>query len=69
MASPFSTGLDGLVTRNIVGYVRKFELCGEWKEYNSEEQTKVGKISDGSMMLNTLVRIAIERMVYLEDFR
>ena len=69
MASPFSTGLDGLVTRDIVGYVKRFEVCGEWKDYGSEEEARIARIPDGSMMLNTLVRIAVERMVSLEDFR
>lgn len=62
-------GLSGLVSRNIAGYVRKFEVCGEWAEHDLEEFAKVGRVPDGSMMLNTLVRVAIERMAALQDFR
>ena len=69
MSSPLSMGLNGLVSRNVAGYVRNFEICGEWKEDELEEHAKVGRVPDGSMMLNTLVRIAIERMEILERFR
>ena len=62
-------GLNGLVSRNVAGYVRSFEICGEWKECELEEYAKVGRVPDGSMMLNILVKIAIERMEVLEKFR
>ncbi|SLM36420.1 F-box domain [Lasallia pustulata] len=67
-ASPFSMGLNGLVTRSIAGYVRKFRLWGEFKEYDLEECAKVGRVPDGSMMLNCLVRAAVEKMGVLESF-
>ena len=69
MASPFSMGLNGLVSRNVAGYVRTFELCGLWKEHSIEEHAKVGRVPDESMMLNTLVRVAVERMGALHTFR
>lgn len=69
MASPFSMGLNGLVSRNIAGYVRTFELCGSWKEHEIQEHAKVGRVPDESMMLNTLVRVAVERMGELQSFR
>lgn len=62
-------GLNGLVTRSIAGYVRKFRLWGEFKEYDLEECAKVGRVPDGSMMLNCLVRAAVEKMGVLESFR
>ena len=62
-------GLNGLVTRNIAGYVRKFRLWGEFKEYDLEECAKVGRVPDGSMMLNCLVRAAVEKMGVLQSFR
>lgn len=68
MASPFSMGLNGLVSRNVAGYVKNFELYGEWKEHGYEEYSKVGRVPDESMMLNTLVRIAVERMAVLDSF-
>lgn len=62
-------GLNGLVTRNVAGYVRKFRLWGEFKEYDLEECAKVGRVPDGGMMLNCLVRAALEKMGVLESFR
>lgn len=62
-------GLNGLVSRNVAGYVKSFEVCGEWKEYELQEHARVGRVPDGSMMLNTLVRAAIERMAVLVSFR
>ena len=62
-------GLNGLVSRSIAGYVKSFEVYGKWKEDNLEEHSKVGRVPDGSMMLNTLVRVAIERMPVLDSFR
>lgn len=67
--SPFSMGLNGLVTRNFAGYARKFRLWGELKEYDLEECAKVGRVPDASMMLNCLVRAAVEKMGVLESFR
>ncbi|KAK4695806.1 hypothetical protein P7C71_g2016, partial [Lecanoromycetidae sp. Uapishka_2] len=68
MASPFTMGLNGLVSRNVTGYVKHFELFGEWKEHDLEEYAKVGRVPDETMMLNTLVRVAVERMVVLDSF-
>ena len=69
MSSPFSMGLNGLVSRNVAEYVRRFGVCGEWKEHELEEYSKVGRVPDASMMMNTLVRVAIERMGALDSFR
>lgn len=69
MASPFTMGLNGLVSRNVAGYVKYFELYGEWKEYELQEHAKLGRVPDESMMLNTLVRVAVERMAVLDSFR
>ena len=62
-------GLNGLVTRNVAGYVREFGVWGEFKEYDLEECAKVGRVPDGSMMLNCLVRAAVEKMAILQSFR
>lgn len=69
MASPFSMGLNGLVSRNVSGYVRNFEVCGEWKEHEVEEHAKVGRVPDESMMMNILVKVAVEKMAMLDSFR
>ncbi|KAL8860715.1 MAG: hypothetical protein Q9178_002745 [Gyalolechia marmorata] len=67
MGSPFVMGLNGLVLRNVAGYVRRLELVGEWKEDNLEECSKRGRVPDSSIILNTLVRVAIERATNLRD--
>lgn len=69
MASPFSMGLSGLVSRNVAGYVKSFRLQGEWKEHELQEHSKAGRVTDGSMMLCSLVRVAVEKMAVLESFR
>lgn len=69
MASPFAMGLNGLVSRNVAGYVKSFKIHGDWKEYELQEHSKVGRVTDGSMMLGSLVRVAIEKMTVLETFR
>ena len=62
-------GLNALVTRNVAGFVKRFKVCGNWKVHDMEECGRVGRVPDESMMLNTLVRAAIDRMPFLESFR
>ena len=62
-------GLNGLVSRNVAGYVKTFEVCGEWKEHALEEHARVGRVPDETMMLNSLVRVAVEKMMVLDSFR
>ena len=62
-------GLNGLATRNVAGYIKTFRVCGEWKEYDVEECAKVGRVPDSSMLLNSLVRVAVEKMGVLDSFR
>lgn len=69
MASPFTMGLSGLATRSVAVYVKNFEVCGEWKEYELQDHARVGRVPDGSMLMNTLVRVALQRMDNLESFR
>ena len=69
MASPFAMSLNGLVSRNVAGYVRDFEVTGDWKEHDVEEYWKAGRVADDNMMLNTLVRVAVERMAVIDSFR
>lgn len=68
-ASPFSMGLNALVTRNIAGLVQSLCLQGQWREHDLEEYSKVGRVPDGSMMLNIAVRAAIDRCTNLTSFR
>ena len=67
MGSPFIMGLNGLVLRNVSGYVKKLKIVGQWREHDLEEFSKRGRVPDSSMMLNTLVRVAIERSTNLRD--
>ncbi|KAI4250955.1 MAG: hypothetical protein L6R42_008557 [Xanthoria sp. 1 TBL-2021] len=67
MGSPFVMGLNGLVLRTVSGYVRKLKFVGEWREHDLEEFSKRGRVPDSSIMLNTLVRVAIERSTNLRD--
>lgn len=69
MASPFSMALNGLVCRNVASNVRTFRLHGEWKAYEVKECAKVGRVPDGDMMLNSLVRVAVERMTAMKHLR
>ena len=69
MGSPFVMGLNALVSRSTSEYVRRFEVCGEWKEHELAEHAKVGRVPDGSMLLNSLVRVAVDKMAVLDDFR
>ena len=69
MASPFSMGLSGLATRNVASYVKSFEVCGQWKEYELQQHASVGRVPDETMLMNSLVRVAVERMECLEEFR
>ena len=62
-------GLNGLVSRNVAAYVKSFEVCGEWKEHALEEHARVGRVPDETMMLNSLVRVAVEKMMVLDSFR
>ena len=69
MASPFAMALNALVCRNIAGSVKTFKVLGKWKDHEVKECAKAGRVPDGDMMLNSLVRIAVERMTALRQFR
>lgn len=59
--------LDGLVSRNIGGYVKELSLEGAWKEVGFDEFEK-GRVPDNTMMLNIVVKAALENMEKLEAF-
>lgn len=67
-ASPFSNGLNAVITRPYAALVRSLTLRGEWRELELEEHARVGRVPDSSMMLNIAVRAAIDRMTELESF-
>ncbi|GAD93187.1 conserved hypothetical protein [Paecilomyces variotii No. 5] len=67
-SSPFSMGLNAVVTRPHAELVRSMTLRGEWREHELEEYARVGRVPDSSMILNIAVRAAIDRMSELESF-
>lgn len=60
-------GLDGLVSRPVAGYVKGLTLLGTFKEHKEDEYEK-GRIPDNTMMLNIVIRAAIDRTDKLEVF-
>ncbi|ODH53219.1 hypothetical protein GX48_00755 [Paracoccidioides brasiliensis] len=66
-ASPFSMALNVVVTRNMGGLVRSLTLRGHWREDELEEHARVGRVPDSSMMLNIVVRAAVDKMSALES--
>lgn len=69
-ASSFTEGLNAIVTtRNIANLVRSCRLCGEIEEYDIEECSKPGRAPDSTLMLNILIRVAVDKMKNLRAFR
>lgn len=67
-ASPFTMGLNAVITRPYATLVRSFTLRGDWKDHELEEHAQVGRVPDSSMLLNIAVRAAVDRMTNLESF-
>lgn len=67
-ASPFTMGLNAIITRPYATLVRSITLRGNWKERELEEHSQVGRVPDSSMLLNIVVRAAVDRMTNLESF-
>ncbi|CAG7929279.1 unnamed protein product [Penicillium olsonii] len=67
-ASPFTMGLNAIITRSYAPLVRSMTLRGEWKEHESEEHARVGRVPDSSMLLNIAARAAVDRMTNLDSF-
>lgn len=68
-ASPFTMGLNAVITRPYATLVRSITLRGDWKERELEEHAQAGRVPDSSMLLNIAVRAAVDRMTNLESFR
>ncbi|KKK19889.1 hypothetical protein ARAM_000462 [Aspergillus rambellii] len=67
-ASPFSMGLNAVITRPYASLVRSLTLRGDWRELELEEHARVGRVPDSSMMLNIAARAAVDRMSELQTF-
>ncbi|KAL9095371.1 MAG: hypothetical protein Q9165_002242 [Trypethelium subeluteriae] len=65
--SPFAMALNGLVTRSVTDYIKHFRLWGDWREADLQHLAK-GRIPDSSLLLNVVVRAAIDKMPMLESF-
>lgn len=67
-ASPFTMGLNAVITRPYASLVRSVTLRGDWRDSELEEYAQVGRVPDASMLLNITVRAAVDRMTNLESF-
>ncbi|KAK4992257.1 hypothetical protein LTR50_001237 [Elasticomyces elasticus] len=65
--SPFSMALNGLVTSNNAPLVQHFAMQGHWQEFGHDEFAQ-GRVPDNSMILNIVLRAAVDRMVKMESF-
>ena len=68
-ASPFSMGLNALVTRNVSTLVRSLCLDGDFGTPDVQEYSRVGRVSESTMILNIAVRAAVDQCIHLEKFR
>ena len=68
-ASPFGMGLNALVTHNVSALVRNLVLEGDRTAQDLKECSRVGRISEQSMILNIAVRAAIDKCTGLESFK
>ncbi|KAJ5208018.1 hypothetical protein N7449_002397 [Penicillium cf. viridicatum] len=66
-ASPFTTGLNMVISRPHATLVQSVTLRGEWREIELVEHALVGRVPL-SMLLNIAVRAAIDRMTSLKSF-
>ncbi|KAJ6102785.1 hypothetical protein N7486_005212 [Penicillium sp. IBT 16267x] len=67
-ASPFTMGLNAVITRPYATLVQSITLRGDWKNCDLGEYAQVGRVPDSSMLLNIAVRAAIDRTTSLESF-
>lgn len=68
-ASPFSMGLNALVTRNVSNLVRSLQLMGDFGGSDQHENSKAGRVSEYGMILNIAVSAALEKCAQMENFR
>ncbi len=68
-ASPFFMGLNALVSRNVVSYVRTLEITGEYRDLETDECARVGLVPNSTMMVSLLVRAAVDRIPSMTSFR
>ncbi|KAI9759485.1 MAG: hypothetical protein M4579_002325 [Chaenotheca gracillima] len=67
-ASPFTMALNGLVTRNVAGLVKSLRLRGQFKTHDLKQSASIGHLPDNVMLLNIVLRAAVDRMDKLQAF-
>ncbi|KAF2733893.1 hypothetical protein EJ04DRAFT_535219 [Polyplosphaeria fusca] len=65
--SPFAMGLNTLVSRTFTDYVHSFRVVGEWSEHDTDAYNK-GRVPDNSMVLQVVMRAALDKMKNLHAF-
>ncbi|KAF7573800.1 hypothetical protein PtrM4_087050 [Pyrenophora tritici-repentis] len=65
--SPFAMGLNTLVSRNFGDYIQTFRVRGEWREHDADDY-KQGRVPDNSMVLQIVLRAALDKMKNLKTF-
>lgn len=66
--SPVCMALSGLSTGNSAAFVKRFRIAGAWPEAAHGDYAQ-GRVPDGSMLLNIVMRNAIDKMANVMDFR
>lgn len=65
--SPFAMGLNTLVSRTFTDYVQGFRVTGDWREHDLDDY-KQGRVPDNSMILQIVLRAALDKMKNLKSF-
>ncbi|KAF1847767.1 uncharacterized protein K460DRAFT_281115 [Cucurbitaria berberidis CBS 394.84] len=65
--SPFVMGLNTLVSRSFTDYIQKFRVIGDWREHDVDDY-KQGRVPDNSMVLQVVMRAALDKMKNLTAF-
>ncbi|KAF1937488.1 hypothetical protein EJ02DRAFT_55076 [Clathrospora elynae] len=65
--SPFAMGLNTLVSRNFTDYIQNFCVIGEWREHDIDDY-KQGRVPDNSMVMQIVIRAALDKMKCLKAF-
>jgi hypothetical protein len=65
--SPFAMGLNTLVSRNFSDYIQSFRVVGDWREHDVDDY-KQGRVPDNSMILQIVMRAALDKMKNLKAF-
>lgn len=65
--SPFAMGLNTLVSRPLTDYVQRFRVIGDWREHDVNDY-KQGRVPDNTMVLQIVMRAALDKMKNLTAF-